>query len=219
MLRLYDYDASANCYKVRLLLSHLGLDYERLPVDIFAGETLSPEYGARNPSLTTPVLEYEPGRYLPESAAILLFLAEGSDLLPAEREARAQVHRWLFYEQSTVLPTIAMIRFRLLTGRIDPTSPGAKRASQIAGAVAMTIDNQLQEREFLVEDRFGLADIALYGYLHVVEDAGVDTSTLDSLTAWRGRVRGQPGHVADLEPYPENARPGKGQSIWDAFGA
>ena len=105
-LRLYDYASSGNCYKVRLLLSHLGLPYERVPVDIFAGDTMSEEHAARNLALTTPVLELEPGRYLPESAAILLHLAEGTDLLPDNRDERALVYRWLFFEQSAVLPTI-----------------------------------------------------------------------------------------------------------------
>jgi glutathione S-transferase len=216
-MRLYDYAASANCYKVRLLLAHLGLEYERVPVDIFAGDTLTPEYAAKNPSLSTPVLEFEPGRYLPESAAILLFLAEGSDLLPAEREARAQAHRWLFYEQSTVLPTVAMTRFRLLTGRLEPGSEQAGRDSGIAAAVVAGVDNQLRERAFIVDNRFTVADIALFGYLHVAGEAGVDTSALPRLDAWLERVRSEPGHVDDLEPYPENARPGKGRSIWDAL--
>ena len=219
MLRLYDYEASANCYKVRLALSHLGADYERVPIDIFGGDTLDAEYGAKNPALTTPVLEYEPGRFLPESAAILLYLAEGTDLLPGEREERAQVHRWLFYEQSVVLPTIAMTRFRLLTGRLDPASDEAQRASGVASVVAATLDHQLAEREFIAAERFTVADIALYGYLHVAGEAGVDISSLGGLSAWLERVRARPGHVDDLAPYPENARPGKGQSIWDVLGS
>jgi glutathione S-transferase len=217
VLRLFDYQSSGNCYKVRLALSHLGHDYERVPVDIFGGDTLSPEYGEKNPALTTPVLEYAPGSYLPESGAILLFLSEGSDLLPDEPAERAQVHRWLFFEQSTVLPTIAMLRFRLLTGRLEPDAPEAEQAKRVAGAVTATVDGQLREREFLVGDRFTVADIALYGYLHVAHEAGVDTSGFAHLGAWIERVRGQSGHIDDLKPYPDNARPGQGRSIWDAF--
>src|SRR5436309_5405069 len=97
-LRLHDYEASANCYKVRLLLSHLELPYERVAVDIFAGGTMSGEYAAKNPALTTPVLEFESDRYLPASGAILLHLAEGTDLLPEDSDERAQVYRWLFFE-------------------------------------------------------------------------------------------------------------------------
>jgi glutathione S-transferase len=216
MLRLFDYEASGNCYKVRLLLSHLGREYERVPVDIFAGETLTAEYSEKNVTLTTPVLEYEPGRYLPESGAILLFLAEGSDLLPADRDDRAEVHRWLFFEQSSVLTAIAMPRFLLVTGRLQPDSPEAERAKRMGTAVAMTADNHLRTREFFAAGRFTVADIALYGYLHVAGEAGIDTSRLDGLNAWIERVRSLSGHVDDLVPYPDNSHAGQSRSIWDA---
>src|SRR5215218_8157764 len=98
-MRLYDYSASGNCYKVRLLLAQLGLPYERVPVDIFAGDTLTDAFAAVNPLRSTPVLEYEPERYLPESNAILLYLAHGTRLLPDDREGLAHVARWLLYEQ------------------------------------------------------------------------------------------------------------------------
>jgi glutathione S-transferase len=111
-----------------------------------------------------------------------------------------------------------MTRFRLLTGRLDPASEGAQRASGVASAVAATLNHQLAEREFIAAERFTVADIALYGYLHVAGEAGVDTSGLDGLAAWLERVRSRPGHVDDLKPYPENTRPGKGQSIWDVLG-
>jgi len=104
-LRLYDYAASANCYKVRLLLAQLGRDYERVPVDIFAGETLTDEFVAMNVARRTPVLERAPGDFLPESNAILLHLAEGTPFLSADRSARAHVYRWLFFEQSFFEPT------------------------------------------------------------------------------------------------------------------
>ena len=99
-MRLYDYPASANCLKVRLLLAQLGLPYERVPVDIFAGETLTDRFAAINPARTTPVLEPSPGRYLPESAAILFHLAEGTPFLPPPGIDRARVMQWLFFEQA-----------------------------------------------------------------------------------------------------------------------
>jgi glutathione S-transferase len=105
-LRLYDYAASCNCYKVRLLLAHLRWPYQRTSVDIFNGETLTEEYGRMNPMRTTPVLEVEPGRYLPESNAILVYRARGSQYLPAEPFEFAQVVRWLIYEQTDVVPMI-----------------------------------------------------------------------------------------------------------------
>jgi glutathione S-transferase len=216
-MRLYDYAPSGNCYKVRLALAHLGLDYERVPVDIFAGDTLTPDYARRNPALTTPVLEYEPGRYLPESAAILLFLTEGTPLLPTAKDERAQVHRWLFFEQSSIVPMLALLRFRVLTGRLDADAPEAEQGARIVGALLATLNAHLAERAFFVDD-FTVADIALYGYVHVAGDVGVDPSGFAHLDGWLARVRDQPRHVADLEPYPDNARPGESRSRYDLVG-
>jgi glutathione S-transferase len=218
-LRLYDYEASGNCYKARLLLSHLELPYERVPVDIFAGDTMSGDYAAKNLALTTPVLELEPGRYLPESGAILLHLAEGTDLLPEDRFERAEVYRWLCFEQSAVLPTIAMLRFHLLTGRASLDDPAVQTQLNMSRGVAGVVEAHLAMRSYFVGERFTLADIALFGYMHVAHEAGVDTSSMDNLQAWLGRVRSQPRHVEDLAPYPENSHVGNSRSIYDAFAA
>src|SRR3712207_2883657 len=207
-MRLFDYAASGNCYKVRLLLAQLGREYERVPIDIFAGDTLTPEYMAKNPALTTPILELDSGEFLPESGAILLYLAEGTPFLPDDPEERAQVHRWLFFEQSSVMPFIGQLRFRLLTGRVDPESEEVRRGQVITNAVCAMVDAQLADRPFIAGDRYTLADIALYGYLHVAHETGIDTSPYANLAAWFERVREQPGHVADLEPYPENSQRG-----------
>src|SRR5256885_3513116 len=149
-LRLYDYASSGNCYKVRLLLSHLDLPYERVPVDIFAGETMSGEYAAKNPALTTPVLERESGEYLPESGAILLHLAEGTDLLPEDRDERAEAYRWLCFEQSAVLPTIAMLRFRVLTGRASLDDPAEQTSLNMSRGVAGVVEAHLATRPYFV---------------------------------------------------------------------
>jgi glutathione S-transferase len=151
-LRLYDYAASANCYKVRLLLAQLGLDYERVPVDIFAGDTLGDDYAARNPARETPVLEVD-GRHLAESGAILAYLAEGTELLPTDRWDRVQVLRWLLFEQTQVMGTIGGLRFRVLTGRLDPDSPAAERRRAGARAALAILDAHLAERTFLAVDR------------------------------------------------------------------
>src|SRR3954452_7494365 len=192
-MRLYDYAPSGNCYKVRLALAHLGIDYERVPTDIFGGDTLTEEYARKNPSLTTPVLEYEPGRHLPESGAILLFLAEGTPLLPADRDQRAQVHRWLFFEQSSIVPMLALLRFRELTGRLHAHAPEAEQGARIVGALLATLNAHLAERAFFVDD-FTVADIALYGYVHVAGDVGVDPSGFAHPAGGLGRGRGQPRH-------------------------
>jgi glutathione S-transferase len=186
-----------------------------VPIDIFGGDNMTPEYAAMNPSLTTPVLEVAPGSYLPESNAILLHLSEGTHLLPADHGERAQVYRWLFFEQGAMLPTIAELRFRLLTDRIDPNGEEAERAARVAGAVTGVLERHLQEREYAAADRYTVADIALFGYAHVADEARVDMNGYPAVAAWLERVRGQPGHVEDMAPYPDNARPGKGRSIHD----
>ena len=217
-LVLYDYPASANCYKVRLLLAQLGLDYERVKVDIFAGDTLTPEYGEKNLGLTTPVLEIEPGVYLPESAAILLYLAEGTDLLPADPVERARVHRWLFFEQANVVPYIGGLRFRVITDRLPPDGSGAEQMTAIAGSIVAVLNRHLEGREFMECDAYTVADIAIYGYLHVAHEAGLEMEPHSNVNAWLERVRSQPGHVDNLEPYPPNSRRGASRSIYDLVG-
>jgi glutathione S-transferase len=214
-MRLYDYSASCNCYKVRLALAQLGLAYERVPVDIFAGETLTPEFARRNPARTTPVLETDDGRFLPESAAILAFLAAGTPLLPAGRLASAEVVRWLVYEQTDVIPGIAGLRFRLLTDRLAPGDPDAVHRARWAGEVLHLLDGHLLGRPFLVGDGYTIADIAVYGYTHRAHEAGIDLDPYPGVRAWIGRVEAQPGYMEDVEPYGANAAPGAGRSIYD----
>jgi len=214
-LRLHDYAASANCYKVRLALAQLGIPYERVPVDIFAGETLTDDFARRNPARTTPVLELEDGSHLPESGAILLSLADGTPLFPDDRAERAQVVRWLLFEQADVIAPVAGLRFRLLTGRFAPDEPRVARARAAADAVLSVLDAHLTGREFFAAERYTVADIALYGYLHVAHEAGIGLDGHPQVARWLERVAGQPGYINDLEPYPENARPGVSRSIYD----
>ena len=184
-----------------------------MPVDIFAGETMNAEYAAKNPGLTTPVLELPSGDHLAESGAILLHLAEGTEFLPEDALERAQVYRWLFFEQSAVLPTVADLRFRLHTGRIDPET--AARLRLVSQGVLGVLETHLSQREFAVAESYTIADIALFGYVHTAGEADIDMSAYPGIGLWTERVRAQPGHVNDLEPYPENARPGKSRSIHD----
>jgi glutathione S-transferase len=214
-MRLYDYGPSPNCHKVRILLAQLGRDYQRVPVDIFGGDTLKPDYLEKNSGLTTPVLEIEPGVYLPESGAILLYLAEGTELLPDDPVERGHVHRWMMYEQARVFAIVGALRFFVLTGRLDPDSPQAQQQLRFSTAIVGQAEGHLASRDFFVADRYTVADIALYGYLQVAHEAGVQMDAFPSVGAWLDRVREQPNHVADLEPYPENAHAGRGQSIYD----
>lgn len=213
-MRLYDYAASCNCYKVRLLLAHLGRPYERVAVDIFAGGTLTEEYARINPAQTTPVLETKDG-FLPESNAILVYLASGTPFLPEDPFELAQVARWLLYEQTDVVMMIGGLRFRLLVGRWTPDHPEAIRRRAGALEVLHLLDDHLSEREFFVAGRYTIADIGIYGYSHRAEEAGLDLEPYPSLRAWFARVESQPGYREDVEPYPANAAPGAGESIYD----
>ena len=214
-LRLYDYGASANCYKVRLLLAQLARPYERIPVDIFAGETLGQDYAAMNPAREVPVLETEDGRFLPDSSAILVYLADSTPFMPADALARADVIRWLVYEQTVVIPAIAGLRFRLLTGRLSPDDAAAIARREAAAAALTLLDEHLGSHEFFAGDRYSVADIAHYAYIHVAGDAGIELQPYANVGAWLERVRLQPGHMNDLEPYPPNAAKGAGRSIYD----
>jgi glutathione S-transferase len=215
LIRLYDYPASCNCYKVRLLLAHLGIPYERVPTDIFNGETLTDEYAHINPMRTTPVLETENGRHLPESNAILLYLAQGTSYLPDDAFGMAQAVRWLIYEQTDVIPMIGGLRFRLLVGRSSPSDPDAIRRRNGAGPVLSLLDDHLSQSEFFLGARYTIADIAIYGYTHLAHEAGLDVQPYANLLSWFERVEQQPGYVEDVEPYGANAAPGAGRSIYD----
>jgi glutathione S-transferase len=214
-MKLYDYAPSANCYKVRLLLANLGREYERVPVDIFAGQTLTDEFAAMNPARTTPVLEIDDGRFLPESAAILSYLAEGTPLMPGDAFGRAAVLRWLLYEQTEVIPPIAGLRFRLHTQRIDPDGRGAQRLSAAGHEVLSALDKLLDESPYLVGGAYSIADIALFGYVHVAVEAGYEMERYPGVVAWLERVKARPGYMNDLEPYPPNSMYGVSSSIYD----
>jgi len=206
-MRLYDYPGSGNCYKVRLLLALLGRGYERVPVDIFAGETLTDAFGALNPLRETPVLELDSGEVVTQSPAMLWYLAEDTPYLPDDRVGRAHVLQWLAFEQERVMGGIGGPRFRRLTGR--PAIEGRLAIGE--GALAL-LDARLGERDWLVGRRCTIADIAVFGYAHVADEAGLTPP--DHVVAWFERMRALPGFVADLEPYGENARPGAGRSIY-----
>jgi glutathione S-transferase len=213
-LRLYDYFASCNCYKVRLLLAQLGLPYERVAIDIFNGETLTDEYAEMNPGRTTPVLETDDHRCLPESNAILFYLARGTPYLPDDPFELAEVVRWLVYEQTDVVPTMGGLRFRLLVGRLTPSDPDAIRRKEGATEVLRFLDEHLATRDFFVGGRYTIVDIAVYGYSHLAHEAGIDMEPYPNLSAWFERVEQQPGYVEDVEPYGANAAPGAGRSLY-----
>lgn len=210
MLKLYDYGGSGNCYKVRLLLAQLGLEYERIPTDIFAGESTTPAHLARNPAGRTPVLELPSGETLAESNAILLYLAEGTPLLPGDPLQRARVWQWLFFEQNFLEPNVGTARFWRLTGR-DAERPELFAARVEAGRAALeTLERHLEGRGFLVGDTYTVADVSLFAYAHVAGDAGIDMEPYPAVGAWLDNVRRTEGFMDDLDPYLPNARAGAG---------
>src|SRR5436305_4479538 len=159
-VKLYDYAASANCYKARLLLAQLGREYTRVAVDIFDGATLTDEYERLNPHRSTPVLELPDGRTLVESNAIMWYLAAGSPFLPDDPLDQAEVCRWLIYEQTDVMPMIGGLRFRLVTGRLDPEGEAAEARRRGAHEALTIIDGHLRDRPFLAAGRYTIAAIA-----------------------------------------------------------
>jgi glutathione S-transferase len=213
--RLHDYAASGNCYKVRLLLSQLGLEYDRVPVDIFGGDTLTDEYASVNPQRQTPVLEIDGAEPLTESGAILLHLAEGTEYLPEDPNARAQAYRWLFFEQTEVIQGIAGLRFRLVTGRIRPDGREAQWRSSVGAAALTVLDDKLGKSSYLAGSDYSIADIALFAYVHVANEAGFELNEYPQVGEWTKRVEGIRGHMNDLEPYPPNSYAGKSRSIYD----
>jgi len=211
-LRLYDYSASGNCYKVRLLLALLGREYERVSVDIFAGETLTDAYARLNPARETPVLELDDGTLLLQSNAILCYLGTGTSYVPPGALEQAQVIQWLLFEQEQVMSGIGSARFWLLTGRGGDQLAG--RLERGRKALEM-LEAHLQTNSHLVGSACTVADIATYAYTHVAADAGYDLGGFPAVSAWLDRIRQEPRYLNDLVPYPENARPGRGRSIYD----
>jgi glutathione S-transferase len=214
-LRLHDYAASGNCYKVRLLLAQLGLSYERVPVDIFGGDTLTDDYERVNPLRQTPVLEREGADPLPESGAILIHLAEGTEYLPEDPDDRAQALRWLFFEQTEVIQGIAGLRFRLVTERIRADGREALWRRSVGDAALRVLNDRLGKSDYLAGDSYSIADMSVFAYVHVADEAGFELSDHPNVKAWIARVEGTRGFMNDLQPYPANARPGQSSSIYD----
>jgi glutathione S-transferase len=196
MLTLYDYLDSGNGYKVRLLLAQLGKPYRHVEVDIMKGESRTRDFLAMNPNGRIPTLQLDDGTCLPESNAILWYLAEGSAFLPDGRLGRSQVLQWMFFEQYSHEPYVATPRFiiRHLPEESPRRAELPRRLEQ--GRAALTVmETHLDGRRYFVEERYSIADIALYAYTHVADQAGLDLAPYPNVTAWLHRVAGEPRHV------------------------
>ncbi len=192
---LYDSAVSGNCYKVRLLLAHLGIEFERREVDVVHRLGRMELLGELNPALRVPTLVLPDGRPLAESGAIITYLAEGTPYLPGDRYLRAQVLQWLFFEQYSHEPYIAVVRFWVAFSADPP--PDAEIAAKRTGGYAAldAMERHLGSREFLVAERYTIADIALYAYTHVAGEGGFELGGYPAIGAWMQRVAAQPGHV------------------------
>jgi glutathione S-transferase len=197
MFRVYGMSASGNCHKVRMTLEALALPYDWTEIDTVRGDTRTPGFLAMNPNGKVPVLEIEPGTYLAESNAILWFLTDGTPLLPSGALARARVLQWLFFEQYSHEPYIAVARF-LRKFHPDPASQRALADSKMTGGYRAleVMEGQLARAPFFVDDRYSIADIALYAYTHVAADGGFDLARFPAVRAWLKRVQEQPGCVS-----------------------
>lgn len=196
MMTLYDNLGSGNGYKARLLLRQIGVPFERVEVDIYAGGSRTPEFLRMNPDGRVPVLEHAPGEYLAESDAILWFLAEGTPFLPEKRIDRAHVLRWMFFEQNQHEASIAVVRNWVLHFELNELIRAQMKRLVAKGYEALdTMERHLESAPFFVGGKYSIADIALYAYTHVAHEGGFELGKYKAIQRWMDHVRAQPGHT------------------------
>lgn len=203
MLKLHDDPASQNGWKARTLLGLLGTPFETVWVKIFGPR--DPAFLTLNPMGAIPVLELEDGRAIPESHAILCYLAEGTPYLPADRFARAQSLRWLFFEQDYVQSSIATLRHWRLTGRAEKNAALMPPREATAKRVLAALEAHLAERRFLAADRLTIADIGVFAYAHLAEDAGFPLKPYPAFRRWIETVKATAAPLPPVNPYPPEA--------------
>jgi glutathione S-transferase len=193
-MRLYDSAPSGNCYKVRLLLTQLGIAFERQEVDTRQRDGRDDVLGGKNPALRVPVLELDDGRHLAESNAILWYLAEDTQYVSDDPYERAKTLQWMFFEQYDHEPNVAVVRHRTMLGHLDDYPDSEQRRER--GYAALTaMERQLDGHDYFVGDRYSIADVALYAYTHVAHEGGFDLDGYPAISGWLDRVAHQPGHI------------------------
>lgn len=207
MLTLYSMQLSGNSYKVRLLLARLGVSYRQVEVDILKGETRTPAFLAKNPDGHVPLLELEDGRRLAESNAILLYLAEGTPYLPADRFERAEVLRWMFFEQHSHEPAIAAARFwlSLVKGGRDLRTHDIDQWMEKGYEALSLMERHLSHNRYFVGERTSVADLALYAHTHVAPEGDFDLGGFPAVTDWLARIASEPSHLP-MTRSPERAQ-------------
>ena len=198
--RLYDFQLSGNCYKIRLLLTQLGLPFECIAIDLRHQATRLPEFLQKNPTGKVPVLEIEPEVFLAESGAILLYLAEGTPFLATDRLEKTRILEWLFFEQYSLGPNLSRPRFFMTVINQPEKAAHLFPYWQTLGNQALAVMEQhLTRQQFFVGDRYTIADIALYAYTHVADAGGYDLSQYPAIQAWCDRVQQQPHYHPMIE--------------------
>ncbi|NJM73328.1 MAG: glutathione S-transferase family protein [Scytonema sp. RU_4_4] len=199
-LRLYDFLPSGNGYKIRLLLTQIGMPFERVEVNITKGESRTPEFLSKNPNGKIPVLEIEPGKHLAESNAIMIYLSEGTEFLPYDRFLRAQVLQWLFFEQYSHEPYIATPRFWIsIVGKAQEYHEAIEQKREPGYAALGVMEKHLSKHAFFVGERYTIADIGLFAYTHVADEGGFDLTRFPAIQAWIERVKAQPAYISITE--------------------
>lgn len=189
---LYDNPASGNCYKVRLILSLLGIEFERRQLSVVDHSDRAEVLGGLSPSLNVPTVVLDDGRALAESNAILWYFANGTRYLPEDGYERAQVLQWMFFEQYSHEPYIAVVRFWAHQGLLEEKGEEVAARRERGREALRVMETQLAHRDWFVGDRYGIADIALYAYTHVAPEGGFDLEPYPSVRSWLVRVAAQP---------------------------
>lgn len=197
MIRLYDYLLSGNGYKVRLLLTQLEIPFERIELNITKGETRTPEFLHKFPNGRIPAIEFDDGKLLFESNAIISYFAEGTPFVPIDRFQRAQILQWLFFEQYSHEPYIASVRYLVMHPDVaDTRRTILDSMMRPRGYDALAVmETHLKSREWFVGERYSVADIALYAYTHVADEGGFDLAGNPAIRAWLERVKAQPRYI------------------------
>lgn len=197
MYKVFGMSASGNCYKVKLLLEQLGLEYQWEEIDIFRGKSRTPEFLAMNPNGKVPTVQIGLDQYLFESNAILCYLADGTPFWSTERLEKAEILQWMFFEQYSHEPYIAVARFiQKFLPADHPRQAELPRLRERGYQALQVMDQHLSSRSFFVGNSYSIADIALYAYTHVAEEGGVDLTAFAAIQAWMKTVQQQPGYVA-----------------------
>lgn len=197
MYKLYDFPPSGNCYKLRLVMAQLGVEYERVSVDITRGQSRTREFLRINPNGKVPVLQTPEGNLIPESNAALWYLAAGTPLCPVSKLEQAQILQWMFFEQYSHEPFIATSRYWLSVLKAGEEHRKQLEEKRPRGYAALGVmEDHLQKNPFFVDGRYSIADIALYAYTHVAHEGGFELDTYPAIQAWLERIEQMKGYIS-----------------------